>query len=75
MSDLDAPCKWCGYNGPGYWQKGTHTEACPWHKVGGSEDRRILLDLHDTDCDPGVASEALKKLSKFARKATFSRIV
>lgn len=36
---LQAPCIWCGYNGNGYWQKGTHAATCPWHQVGGSEER------------------------------------
>ena len=43
-SDLDAPCKWCGYNGPSYWQSGSHSKECPWHKVGGSSDRDACED-------------------------------
>ncbi len=31
---LDAPCVFCGYNGPGYWQTGTHAKDCPWHDIG-----------------------------------------
>jgi len=37
---LDAPCAWCSYNGQGYWQSGTHAESCPWHKIGGHEERK-----------------------------------
>lgn len=37
---LDAPCLWCGYNGKGYWQSGTHDEHCPWLHLA-SEDERL----------------------------------
>jgi hypothetical protein len=37
---LGAPCAWCDYSGPGYWQPGTHAPDCPWHRVGGEEDRK-----------------------------------
>jgi hypothetical protein len=50
---LYAPCKWCGYNGPGYWQAGTHSVACPWRTVGGEASRVALLPsilrMPDTD--------------------------
>lgn len=36
---LSAPCRFCGYNGSGYWQKDTHQIDCPWHGVGGEADR------------------------------------
>jgi hypothetical protein len=36
---LDAPCLFCGYNGAGYWQSGTHAKDCRWHSVGGFDDR------------------------------------
>jgi len=42
---LAAPCRWCGYNGPDYWQPGTHPESCPWHRVGGRVARRDLLGV------------------------------
>lgn len=32
-------CIFCGYNGEGYWQRGTHDARCPWVNVGGEEDR------------------------------------
>jgi hypothetical protein len=37
---LGAPCAWCDYSGPGYWQPGTHAPDCPWHRVGGEEERK-----------------------------------
>lgn len=40
---LHAPCKWCGYDGEGYWQARTHAESCPWHGLGGAEDRAAAL--------------------------------
>lgn len=36
---LSAPCRFCGYNGQGYWQKDTHLLSCPWHGIGGEADR------------------------------------
>ena len=35
----DAPCVFCGYNGRGYYQVGTHDVCCPWHRLGGSKER------------------------------------
>lgn len=40
---LDAPCIDCGYNGPGYWQAGTHAETCRWRNVGGEAERIAAL--------------------------------
>ena len=40
---LDAPCTFCGYNGPGYYQEGTHAESCPWNKIGGRYYREMEL--------------------------------
>lgn len=36
---LDGPCRWCGYNGPLYWQSGSHQAGCPWFAVGGAIER------------------------------------
>ena len=36
---FDAPCVFCGYNGPNYYQAGTHDKKCPWHRVGGYDER------------------------------------
>ena len=35
---LSAPCTWCGYNGSGYWQRGSHKPDCPWYQIGGCVD-------------------------------------
>jgi len=40
---LEAPCIFCGYNGPGYWQAGTHTLDCPWHGIGCLSERAAML--------------------------------
>ncbi|MCK5609394.1 hypothetical protein KAR91_46405 [Candidatus Pacearchaeota archaeon] len=40
---LEAPCKWCEYNGKGYWQAGTHDKDCPWHSIGGGADREAKV--------------------------------
>ena len=36
---LGAPCTFCGYEGPGYWQSHTHYKDCPWYEVGGEDAR------------------------------------
>jgi len=36
---LAAPCLWCGYNGEGYYQAGTHGKSCPWNTIGGCDER------------------------------------
>lgn len=33
---LNAPCIFCGYDGQGYWQAGTHASNCPWANIGSS---------------------------------------
>lgn len=44
LSDLlEAPCCFCKYNGPGYFQKYTHEKDCPWHDVGGMDEREKEL--------------------------------
>jgi len=42
-SILDAPCFYCGFDGAGYWQKGTHDKDCPVGRVGGKIERARLL--------------------------------
>lgn len=41
---LAAPCSWCGYSGPGYWQTGTHLPTCRWHAIGGEAERVKALE-------------------------------
>jgi len=40
---LSAPCMCCGYNGQGYWQRGTHKEDCPFNTIGGEADRKYFV--------------------------------
>lgn len=40
---LDAPCIFCGYNGTGYWQKGTHSPSCAFHDLGGEAERALRM--------------------------------
>ena len=54
---LLAPCRWCGYNGAGYWQKDTHAATCPWWKVSGIASRMAVLRDHPTECKPLLAPE------------------
>jgi len=59
---LDAPCVFCGYNGKGYWQVGTHSKKCPFNALGGMEERRGAFR------DILVSKEAQAKISFEAGK-------
>ena len=41
---LEAPCKCCGYNGPNYWQKGTHHHDCPLRTMSAGERGAYVLE-------------------------------
>lgn len=49
-----APCFFCGYNGAGFFQPGTHAGSCPWAGVGGDDARYAVL--------PTVLSDLLSRL-------------
>jgi len=56
---LEAPCKFCKYNGPGYWQVGTHAESCPWRDIGGEADRKgrlpqVIREIRDAQDEAWV---------------------
>lgn len=34
-----APCRFCGYNGPNYFSINTHHKDCPWYNIGGGFER------------------------------------
>ena len=70
---LEAPCRWCGHNGPEYWQAGSHTEDCPWHKVGGEHERAQILDIDMIVSDRAAVADALEKLAKFERVARYQK--
>lgn len=53
---LMAPCRWCAYNGPGYWQEGTHAASCPWRKIGGEVARLDVMRDHPEECKPILPS-------------------
>ena len=40
---LSAPCVFCGYNGPNYWQIHSHAKDCLWYDIAGMEERKELL--------------------------------
>jgi len=50
---LESPCMCCRYNGEGYWQPGTHKENCPFHTIGGLENRVDFVKV--------VAGKAIQK--------------
>jgi hypothetical protein len=70
---LAAPCRWCGYNGPDYWQAGSHADECPWLKVGGSHERAHILEVEVIVADREAVADALEKLSKFEREARYRK--
>ena len=43
LNEIMSPCKFCGYNGSGYYQILTHHESCRWRHVGGMHERAVLL--------------------------------
>lgn len=55
---LRAPCRWCGYNGPSYWQDGTHATDCPWWKIAGEVNRLAVMADHPRECIPLGASSS-----------------
>lgn len=70
---LEAPCRWCGYNGSEYWQATSHTEECPWHKVGGAEERATILEVEAIVSDRDAVADALTKLAQFEREARYRK--
>lgn len=42
---LAAECVFCGYNGEGYWQVGTHAKDCPWFNIGGEAERAAKVGV------------------------------
>lgn len=34
-----APCVFCGYDGPNFFQVGSHPKTCPFHDIGGVDER------------------------------------
>ena len=36
---LKPPCRVCGYNGPRYYQSGTHAKYCFFYNIGGLNER------------------------------------
>ena len=70
---LAAPCRWCVANGPDYWQAGSHTEECPWHKVGGQHERAEVLEVETVVADRGAIVDALEKLAKYGRVARYQK--
>jgi len=40
---LDAPCVFCKYNGPGYYQPHTHKKWCPFYEIGGDRERENAI--------------------------------
>ena len=71
--ELDAPCRWCGYNGSGYWQSGTHADGCPWHHIGGELQRVNILNVHTDNQDVKAVSHALTALHLFERKVRYTK--
>lgn len=43
LNEIMSPCKFCGYNGSGYYQILTHHKSCRWRYVGGMHERAVLV--------------------------------
>lgn len=65
---LDAPCAICGYSGPHYWQRESHSRGCPWHYVGGAAEReralRALLPRLSTDAKQPIECPSCGKIAE-----------
>ena len=70
---LEAPCRWCGYNGANYWQALSHAEECPWYKVGGAGERATILEVETIVADREAVGDALQKLAQFERVARYRK--
>lgn len=48
-----APCRYCGYNGSGYYQPRTHKFHCKWYHIGGMVERmeitKVQLTMQQTE--------------------------
>lgn len=72
MTDfLSSPCKFCGYNGEGYFQKGTHDIHCPWFSIGGRKEREEEIASSSAPL-PESLSERVEALRAKAAKAISS---
>jgi len=60
-SVLDAPCVFCGYDGPNYLQKGSHKKSCPFHDIKGHADRQKALR--------GIIKKLMRKKNENNKKA------
>lgn len=49
---LMAPCAWCGYDGPNYWQMGRHEHSCPFWHIGSEVDRKSFVAANHEDLPP-----------------------
>lgn len=61
---LEAPCPFCGYDGPEYWQKRSHASACPYYVVGGYDERVELLKTFLVD----IVKQYIKAVAEQERK-------
>ena len=59
---LSSPCTFCGYNGEGYWQKGTHSKECLFYNIGGADKRAALIEGLDLLIETRETSKAYKNM-------------
>lgn len=43
LHEIMAPCKFCSYNGSGYYQAKTHEKHCRWYNVAGMAARADIM--------------------------------
>jgi len=59
---LASPCKFCGYSGDGYWEKGTHSKECLFYRIEGDIGRANLLEGLDHLIETQETSAAYKNM-------------
>ena len=64
-AELEAPCRWCGYNSEDYWQSGTHSDDCPWHRIGGSDKREAVLSAYRAVLSAEIITPSVDRLKSY----------
>lgn len=76
---LDAPCIFCGYNGPDYWQIGSHNDDCPFYHTATIELRadmfRKMNNLSDVSvkCMLNAALQPAEPAHSFELQLAYDR--
>ena len=77
---FNGPCPFCGYNGPGYWQPGTHADGCPCHEIyrGESQEdglRAYIATLRAENARPAACGTPSKATALDAALAKANEVL